>query len=461
MKKIYIAIVCIALALFISCDEKKAKDEIKKALDKTVEEKDKAKQKLTKPAINSQRARVGTAVTFPKVEGYTYELKDPTISGVMLNVSDKNTGEVRATEAASGIIIVATKDGTSIESNPIEFVDITLTKPVVSSYRVRVGQVATFPKVLGHTYELKEEKTGVTLSEGTSNTMQVRATQAASNVIIVATLDGKTLESNPIKFIELTKPAINSQRAKVGTAVTFPKVEGHTYELKDPTISGVSLELSSERMGEVRATEASSNVIVVATLNGSSEDSDPIEFVEIIKPAFSQPSAPWNAPPIIFPKVAGYTYELKQEKTGVTLSEANSETMQVTATQYAQNVIIVVTDNGLNEDSDPIEFTRIPGNTLSFAQARRTQKWTPSTVTFTQTATKNRTVAGDTRDIRYSVRCRGKFTPTIDGVSVNENTGEVTIRGALTLAGTCTFTAELPQTAKYERSTATYTLVIN
>ncbi len=460
MKKIYIAIVCIALALFVSCDEKKAKDEIKKALDKTVEEKDKATPKLNKPAINSQRARVGTAVTFPKVEGYSYELKQA-VNGVTLNVSDKNTGEVRATEAASGIIIVATKDGTSIESNPIEFVIIVLTKPAINSQRVTVGTVVSFPKVLGHTYELKEEKTGVTLSEANSERMQVRATQAASNVIIVATLDGRTSESNPIKFIELTKPAINSQRVKVGTAVTFPKVEGHTYSLKDPTISGVSLELSSERMGEVRATEALSNVIIVATLDGNSIDSDPIEFIEIIKPTFSPgASAPWNTPPITFPKIPGYSYALKEKKTGVTLSEAASNTMEVAATQSAQNVIIVVTDNGLNEDSDPIEFTRIPGNTLSFAQARRTQKWTPSTVTFTQTATKSRTVAGDTRNIRYSTRCRD-YTPESQGVRLNSNTGQVTIRGASAIKGTCTITAELPQTAKYERSTATYTLVIN
>ncbi len=37
MKKLYTTILIIAVTLFISCDENKAKDEIKKALDKTVD----------------------------------------------------------------------------------------------------------------------------------------------------------------------------------------------------------------------------------------------------------------------------------------------------------------------------------------------------------------------------------------------------------------------------------------
>ncbi len=464
MKKLYTTILIIAVALFISCDEKKAEDEITKALDKTVD-KTTPKPAVTKPVVSATRVRVGTAATFPKVKGYSYKLKK-VINGVSLEVSDENTGQVSSTQAASGVVIVATFEGKSTESEPIEFVDVTLTKPVLSATRVRTGTAVTFSKVLEHTYTLKQAVSGVTLSDvaGDPTKKQISSTQAAIDVIVVATLDGNTQESEPIEFvlIKLTKPALSSYRVKVGTAVTFSKVEAHTYTLK-AAVSGVSLSdvAGDPTKKQISSTEAAIGVIVVATLDDNTEESDPVEFVEITKPVFN-PAATvlWNTPPITFPKVAGYTYELKEEKTGVALSEGTSNTMEVTATQSAQNVIIIVTDNGLTEDSDPIEFARIPGNTLSFAQASRTQRWSTNIVTFTQTATKSNTVAGDTRNIRYSVRCRD-YTPKSQGVSLNSNTGQVTIRGASAIKGTCTITAELPQNEKYERSTATYTLTIN
>ncbi len=60
------------------------------------------------------------AATFPKIEGHTYALKQA-INGVTLDVSDANTGRVTSTEAASGVIIVATKGSDTIESEHIEF----------------------------------------------------------------------------------------------------------------------------------------------------------------------------------------------------------------------------------------------------------------------------------------------------------------------------------------------------
>ncbi len=368
-------------------------------------------------------------------------------------MSDENTGQVSSTEAATGVIVVATLDGNSEESDPIEFVLIELTKPAVSSYRVRTGQVATFTKVLGHTYELKQAVSGVTLEVSDEKMGRVTSTQAATGVIVVATLDGNSEDSDPIEFvlIELTKPAVSSDRVKVGTAVTFQKVEGHSYELKQ-AVSGVTLEVSDEKMGRVTSTQAASGVVVVARLDDSSEDSDPIEFIEITKPVFFPgPSAPWDTP-ITFPKVPGYSYELKEEKTGVALSEYTSDKKQVTATQYAQNVIIVATDNGLSAESEPIEFTRQQGNTLSFAQASYTRG--RGNITVTQTATKSGGVAGDTRNIRYSISPR-----RINVTSINSSSGKVIIayHGG---PRTYTITAELPRTAKYERSTATYTLIL-
>ncbi len=127
MKKLYTTILIIAVALFISCDENKAKDEIKKALDKTVDETDKAKTKpaLTKPVVSSKTVRVEYAATFTKVEGHTYTLKEA-ISGVTLSdvPGDTTKKQVSSTQAASNVIIVATLDGNTEESDPIEFISV-------------------------------------------------------------------------------------------------------------------------------------------------------------------------------------------------------------------------------------------------------------------------------------------------------------------------------------------------
>ncbi len=148
------------MALFISCDDKKAKDEIKKAIDKVAKEDEKGTSKkgntqgstqtktktiqvvqgkvqitegeeaggdtppptLTKPVLSAQRIRKETPITFTKVTGHTYTLKnatsDVTISDVMGDVTKK---QVSSTVVLSGIIVVATLDGNSIESDPIDF----------------------------------------------------------------------------------------------------------------------------------------------------------------------------------------------------------------------------------------------------------------------------------------------------------------------------------------------------
>ncbi len=112
---IYIAVLCIALALFLSCEEKKVKDDITKAIEKIGD-----KPTLTKPVLSAQRVRTGVLITFTKVPGYTYALK-ASVNGVTLDVSDKNTGQVRSTAVVSGVIVVATFDGKTIESDPIDF----------------------------------------------------------------------------------------------------------------------------------------------------------------------------------------------------------------------------------------------------------------------------------------------------------------------------------------------------
>ncbi len=63
-------------------------------------------------------------VTFPKVKGHTYALKKVSgldINNVKLSDKDENTGQVRSSKVISGVIVVATKDGRHINSEPIDF----------------------------------------------------------------------------------------------------------------------------------------------------------------------------------------------------------------------------------------------------------------------------------------------------------------------------------------------------
>ncbi len=182
-------------------------------------------------------------------------------------------------------------------------------------------------------------------------------------------------------------------------------------------------------------------------------DTPPPPAPTLTKPVLSSERAAWGTV-ITFSKAAKHTYALKEAKTGVTLSEATSNTMQVTATQSAQNVIIVATFDGTTSESNPIEFTRIPGNTLSFTQASASV--IPG-LNLTQTATKSGTVAGDTRNIQYSI------TPTGKGGTVDSVSG--TVKLDTNLDGVhdevFTVTAELPEDEKYTRATATYTVELS
>ncbi len=108
--------VCIALALFISCDEKKAEDDIKKAFtkitDKAVDvvdavDKVTPKPTLTKPLLSTTRIRKEEPITFPKVAKHTYILKNPASFLTLSDVEgDTTKKQVSSTEVASGVIIV-------------------------------------------------------------------------------------------------------------------------------------------------------------------------------------------------------------------------------------------------------------------------------------------------------------------------------------------------------------------
>ncbi len=115
-KRIFIVIVIIALILFVfmSCDTEK----------KAITQQDRISQEITpptKPDLSSESVRWTIPITFQKVEGHTYRLKDDKSGVVFLNEMDENTGVVTATQAVSDVVVVATKGSETIDSDPIEF----------------------------------------------------------------------------------------------------------------------------------------------------------------------------------------------------------------------------------------------------------------------------------------------------------------------------------------------------
>ncbi len=435
MKKLYTTILIIAVILFISCDEQKAKNDITKAIEKTKDETEDVANKNT-----------------PKPKG----------SGTLTNTEGEDAeGEADSNPKESG------GGGTPPPPAP------TLTKPVLSKIATW-ETVIRFPKAVRHTYALKEAKTGVTLSETTGNRMQVTATQSAQNVIIVATLDGTTSESNPIEFtripgntLSFTDETRTERRRATFTQAASKSgtVAGDTRNIKysvSPTGTGIIIDSSS---GEVRVSDKADTGVYTITAElqqNAKYERSTAEYTLTVpqpspprpatKPVLSSERAPWNTV-ITFPKAAEHTYALKEAKTGVVLSETEDNRMEVIATQSAQDVIVVATLDGTIIESNPIEFTRIPGNTLSFIDETRTEN--PDIIaSIDPTITKSGTVPGDTRNIKYSV------SPTGAGITIDSSSGVVTIARDATERDYI-ITAELQQNAQYERSTATYTLTIS
>ena len=382
---------------------------------------------------------------------------------------EKEKGTNSATPQGS---VQGTPQGTKKQGNAQggSTATIAVTKPVVTS-SAPWGTVVTFPKVAGHTYTLKEEKTGVTLSESTGNRKQITATQSARGVIIVATFDGTTSESEPLEFTRkkgnglsfatesVDIPPVTSSATHTQTATNDGTVAGDTRNIRysiSPIDSGATIDPNS---GAVTLTRASAGTIFTITAE-LQEDAkytrSPatytliVEPLSLVKPVLTPSSAEWGTV-ITFPKLARYTYTLKEEKTGVTLSESTGNRMQLTATQSAEGVIVVATFNGRTSESEPLEFTRKQGNTVSFTTARAVITLTGSRQRHTQTATPSKTVAGDTRNILYSI------TPTGLGVTIDSGSGEVTVSSSARQER-YTVTAELEENEKYTRSRATYTL---
>ncbi len=427
MKKLYTTILIILLALFISCDEKKAKDEITKAITEITDETENVADNTT-----------------PKPQG----------SGTLTNTKGEEAGGETETE----------------DTPPPA-----LTKPALSDKRAPWNTPIAFPKVPGYTYELKEEKTGVTLRKVEINAIEITATQSAQNVIIVATFDGRTIESNPIEFTKiqgngLSFATINvnktlgagGQATHTQTATSDGTVTGDDRTIVYSIRSGAGATIDSSS-GEVTLTKesSSSTINIIAELEEDEKYTSSVTGYYItvaaltIAPALSKYSAPWGEE-ITFPIEPNHRYELYDNIGNTVKLTIDGTTGRITATQSAKGDYLFV-EAILGEDKIGVgfEFTRKQGNTLSFAEASKVT-YDPSLATVYQVATNSGTVTGDDRTIVYSI------SPTGRGGTIDSASGAVTLdtNADGVYDRTFTVTAELPQDEKYTRATATYTVEI-
>ncbi len=527
---------------------------------------------ITKPAVSKRSERWGTPIIVRKVADHSYQLKNPTITGVAF---DESTGQITATQAVTRIIIIAKRTGYtgSVESDPIEFrrqagstltfaninvsveygksgnsytqksgsrtgsgdlrdikysispmgvgasidtasgkVDFALgavgktftitaskaesakyeaqtalyqlrvqtntntadiTKPAVSKRSERWGIPITVRKVADHSYKLKQGITGVAFDESTG---QVTALQPVARIIIVAKRTGYagSVESDPIEFTRQAGSTLTF--ANIDVAVQYGK-SGNSYTqtvTNDRVVAGDTgvVSYSISPMGAGTSIDTVSGKVDFAlgaigktfTITARKAESAKYEAQtasyqlrvqantntrDITKPAVSKRSERWGTP-ITVRKVADHSYELKQAITGVAFDK---NTGQVTATQPAANIIIIAKRTGYtgSTESDLIEFTRQAGSTLKFVNINVSVEYGKSGNSYTQTATNDRSVRGDTRNIKYSI------SPTGAGASIDTGSGKVNF--ALKAIGTIfTITATKAESAKYEAQTASYQL---
>ncbi len=234
MKKLYSAILLITVALFISCDEQKARDKAaaeQKARDKAAALADKA-SKAPKPIIIESSFEKKAVFLKWNVK----KLKEEKVAayGISYGIVDGKTINKRKAVPkfmAEGLIIRKLKEGTQYWfkvqaiyeefpgpwSEKAEGTTGAITKPAVSKRSERWGTPITVTKVKDHSYELKQDIkvtdhryesdhryelqaiSGVAFDESTG---QITATYPAADIIIVAKRRGYagSVRSDPIEF---------------------------------------------------------------------------------------------------------------------------------------------------------------------------------------------------------------------------------------------------------------------
>ncbi len=292
-----------------------------------------------------------------------------------VSVSENGTLTVHATKKANQDYKESKASYTLIVSDP------KLVKPVFTASNTAWGTEIRFLKMPNHSYALKDATTGASVDTTTSDKEGIiTAQKKVDDVVVVATFTAEdkstqTQESDAVAFVR-QKGTANPPKFKVtaapwGTDIAFTPEAGHSYALKEPKPTGVTINTTT---GKVSATTGpAQNVVVVATRKAdekyeeASVESEPLTFDKqpgkaATKPSFKSTTGPWGTD-MEFTPDAEHSYALKEPiPAGVTIDEGNGKVSATTGP--AQDVVVVATRKADEKykassvDSEPLTFTK-------------------------------------------------------------------------------------------------------
>ncbi len=184
----------------------------------------------------------------------------------------------------------------------------------VSSYRVRVGQAATFTKLTGYTYALKTPTRGVTLSdvEGDATKKQVGSTEAVSGVIVVGTKDGNAIECEPIEFFLFHVANKKALQDEIKKAIAEHGATANLNYIDTSDITDMSnlFQNNATFNGDISKWDVSSVTNMQAMFSGAIAFNQPLNSWKVLSVtdmsymfagarAFNQPLNKWNIAEVI------------------------------------------------------------------------------------------------------------------------------------------------------------------
>ncbi len=458
--------------------------ETDKGVRSTVERRSTTAKAIEAPAFSQTSVPWGTDITFGRLEGHKYRLKDSKGGVVSLDTSS-DPARISATESVSAIVIEVTHteyegkeesaeiaftrqagDRFKFESASHDFMFntnenkythvITETDPEDTPVRYSINPSSSGARIDGSSGEVSIEAAAV------GNTFTITATKAADDKYAEEREEYELRVKASTNTGDIVKPTFRpSKSVSWGTDISFEKLEGYTYELKDNRGGAVSLDTSSDP-ARISATESVSAVVIEVRRSGYSGkvESDPIEFTKQTRPAtkpiFSKTSVPWGTA-ITFTPAPLHRYKLKNRHTGVTLGNG-----KITANQFAENVIvqaILPGDSKYEEaviDSVPITFTRQTGDRMKFSKTGFTQKFrfpisAAGYIMHGNAPLQAVTlVHDDPLDTRKIVYGGGRLNIKLRLIKVHYSSN----------GGSMTITATKRETNKYKAQTAIYTITV-
>ncbi len=278
--------------------------ETDKGVRSTVERRSTTAKAIEAPAFSQTSVQWGRYITFGMLEGHKYRLKDSK-GGVVILDTSSDPAKVSATESVSAIVIEVTHteyegkeesaeiaftrqagDRFKFESASHDFMFntnenkythvITETDPEDTPVRYSINPSSSGARIDGSSGEVSIEAAAV------GNTFMITATKAADDKYAEEREEYELRVKASTNTGDIVKPTFRpSKSVSWGTDISFEKLEGYTYELKDNRGGVVILDTSSDP-ARISATESVSAVVIEVRRAGYSGkvESDPIEFTK-------------------------------------------------------------------------------------------------------------------------------------------------------------------------------------